>query len=193
MVESKTWRIKIIMRNKLFEGVEKFGISAFLVLALAACGSGSEEGGVVGSNTINPADLPIRDVDWRFCQEWEGETNCSEGTATVWVAPDMESEPTEPEAFLMPTTSIHTVAIRSYGCFPAYDQPQEFALYDVNAPVNYLFEGGLRAKSQHRMIPVEILEVRPLDEARVQGINLEEQLPPIAITSNDCPTKQEEL
>ena len=173
------------MKNKFFKGAKNSGFLALLAVVLAACGTGAG-----GANTINPADVPIRDVDWRYCQEWEGETNCSEGTATVWVAPDMDSALTEPEAFLMPTNSFHTVAIRSYGCFPEYDQPQEFALYDVNAPVDYEFEGGFLARTEHRMIPVEILDVRPLDEARVQGLNLEEQLPPIAITSNDCPIEK---
>ncbi|MEM6432422.1 MAG: hypothetical protein AAF773_00975 [Cyanobacteria bacterium P01_D01_bin.115] len=173
------------MKSKFFEDTKSLGFLAFLSTGLVACGTGTGE-----VNTVNPTDLPLRDVDWRFCQTWQGETNCTQGTATVWVAPDMDSEPIKPEAFLMPTNSFHTVAIRSYGCFPEYEQPQEFGLYDVNAPVDYEFEGGLRARSQHRMIPVEILEVSPLDEARVQGIHLEGQLPPIAITSNDCPTEQ---
>lgn len=154
----------------------------FWVLALAACSGQSM------------SDISIREVDWSYCQEGYPD-NCYDGTAVVWLAPEIKnSDLIEPEVVLSWDLTGHTVAIRSYGCFPTYERPQEIGYYDLTEPVRLEGELGERFSDfweDRDTLPVEVTDIRPLDEGTVEEIATDAMVPLIAMTSGRC--EQENL
>lgn len=152
-------------------------------LVTSACSSGTQ--------TPELSALPIREVDWQFC----GEADCYEGTGIVWVAPTIDTPPAEyvePQAYLMPEFSGHTIAIESYGCFPEYAAPQELALYDLTAPIPTQPDPNAdNMLGRMDKTPVEVLDVRPLSEERVQEFDAESAVPVIAMTNGTCEPENE--
>lgn len=187
-----------------FQGLWQIGFHAILLAALAACGGSSEttvgagaspettEDGSAGGAEPRVADLSLREVDWEFCQEGYPD-NCYDGTAIVWLSPERVSgEIVEPEATLSKEVTGYTIALKSYGCFPEYEEPQDLAYYDLTVPVLLEGEAGNRladAREIAAQLPVEVLDVRPLSDETVKSLtgSFEEgALPPIALTSGDC-------
>lgn len=138
----------------------------------------------INGQEVDLASIPVREVDWKFCQTLDsGEEQCMEDTSVVWVHDKKEgngADFVEPEAFLMPAFYNHVVTIESYGCFPRYEEPQEFALYEVGGNISLEGVGvmsGQQSLYDTTRVPVEISDIRPLDAQTVKAWIGESQSP----------------